>query len=187
MSLNSVLKGIGRAVEGRFLLRRFQNQAKVLWKRHRNVCVSKGQGEGTDLDQWKLDKKKKSHLLFMDLFHNPQTKNSGIQRLECTELVKHIAFRVKQSKAKIPMLILPCYWTLGKYLCFFEKIKSGAWRNAAALWQFGGTTTLKKRCCWANQIHKICRILSETLLCQLYRTWKPYSKLSNNPSQNTTR
>lgn len=65
-------------------------------------------------------KKKKSHLLFMDLFHNPQTKNSGIQRLECTELVKHIAFRVKQSKAKIPMLFLPCYWTLGKYLCFFE-------------------------------------------------------------------
>ena len=56
----------------------------------------------------------------MDLFHNPQTKNTGIQRLEGTELVKHIAFRVKQSKAKIPMLFLPCYWTLGKYLCFFE-------------------------------------------------------------------
>ena len=63
----------------------------------------------------------------MDLFHNPQTKNTGIQRLEYTELVKHIAFRVKhiafrvkQSKAKIPMLFLPCYWTLGKYLYFSE-------------------------------------------------------------------
>lgn len=56
----------------------------------------------------------------MDLFHNPQIKNIGIQRLECTELVKHIGFRVKQGKAKIPMLFLPCYWTLGKYLYFFE-------------------------------------------------------------------
>ena len=45
-----------------------------------------------------------------------------------------------------------------------------------AVW--GNYNVKKKRCRWANQIPKICRILSET---QLYRTWKPYSKLSNNP------